>query len=109
MRRRGKDRYGISTANPPVPVGIDDYTGFKVPLSSLRKDWAGLMTVDPDVRNFQDFVRGVKDRQNLPYARPEAPDIFVALPLLWENGVIMTTQSGSGVLLGAGIDAADTL
>lgn len=107
MRRRGKDRYGTPTGEP-VSQGIDDYTGFKVPLASLKKDWAGLYAVDPDRRNPQDFVRGVKDLSNLPFARPESEDTYVALPLLWQDGRVMTTQSGN-VILGQGLDPAGTL
>lgn len=107
MRRRGKDRYGTPTGEP-VPQGIDDYTGFKVPLADLKKDWAGLYAVDPDRRNPQDFVRGVKDLSNLPFARPESEEISVALPIFWQSGAIMTSQRGR-VLLTEGIDPLDTL
>lgn len=107
MRRRSGKSYGISTGEPR-PVGIDDYTGFKVHLDTLQKDWQGLRTQDPDIRNPQDFVRGVKDNSSLPFARPEAPDTFVALPLLWQDGRIMTTQTGD-VILGEGLNPADTL
>lgn len=69
----GNSRNGYS----PEPQGIDDYTGFKVPLRSLRKDWQGFFTVNPDIRNQQDFVRGVPDKQALPYSRPETPDNFL--------------------------------
>jgi hypothetical protein len=51
-----------------------------VPLRNLVKQWDGEM-VDRrfvDKRNPQDFVRGVKDNSALPYARPEAPDTFIA-------------------------------
>jgi len=30
-----------------------------------------------DRRNQQDFVRGVPDKQALPYSRPETPDNFL--------------------------------
>ncbi len=94
----------------PRPQSIDDYSGFKVPLEKLRKDWQGLLTVSPDVRNSQDFVRGVKDDQSLPYSRPESADQFVALALEWEDGTtFITAQSGGGVLLTEGIDPAETL
>lgn len=104
--RRGKIN-GTSTGQPE-PQGIDDWTGFKVPLKDLKLEWDGLRTVDPDIRNPQDFVRGVRDRVALPFARPEAPDQFVALPLLWENGSFMTTEGGN-IILGEGLDPADTL
>ena len=65
--------YGYS----PGPNAIDDQTGFKVKLTALRRQWDGAMVVNPDRRNPQDFVRGVPDRSNLPFARPEAPDQFI--------------------------------
>lgn len=82
----------------PEPQGIDDWTGFKVPLSRLRKEWDHLLTTDPDVRNPQDFVRGVPDNIALPYARPETPDIFVALNIDTEQGIPIFTESGDAVL-----------
>lgn len=63
----------------PQAQAICDASGFKFPLKSLVKQWDGAM-VHPkflDRRNPQDFVRGVPDRQDLPYARPEAPDVFI--------------------------------
>lgn len=64
----------------PLPNAICDASGFKVKLSALVKQWDGAM-VDRrfvDRRNPQDFVRGTPDKQNLPYSRPEAPDVFVS-------------------------------
>lgn len=61
--------------------GICDASGFKVPLSNMTKQWDGAM-VDRrfvDKRNPQDFVRGVKDNQTLPFSRPEAPDVFITV------------------------------
>lgn len=66
----------------PGPNAIDDATGFKVKLADLRKQWDGAMVVNPDRRNPQDFVRGVPDRSNLPFSRPESPDVFVTTPVL---------------------------
>lgn len=64
----------------PVPQAICDASGFKVPLSNLVRQWDGAL-VDRrfvDRRNPQDFVRGVPDRQDLPYSRPESPDVFIS-------------------------------
>jgi hypothetical protein len=50
-----------------------------VKLNALVKQWDGAM-VDSrfvDRRNPQDFVRGVPDRSDLPFARPESPDVFI--------------------------------
>lgn len=106
--RRGK-RYGIPTCEP-VPQAIDPASGFKVPLSNLVRQWDNQL-IDyryVDKRNPQDFVRGVRDDQSLPYARPEAPNVFVALPLLWQDGSLMFAENGS-ILLTEGIDPLDTL
>ncbi len=99
---------GTPTVNPPEPQGQDDYSGFKVPLSRLKKDWQGLYTVSPDIRSPQDYVRGVKDVQALPFARPEPPNQFIAQPLEWEDGTIMFLESG-GVILSEGINPIETL
>lgn len=100
--------YGTPTIDPPEPQAIDDYSGFKVPLSKLSKDWQGLYSVGPDKRNPQDFVRGVKDDMSLPFARPETPDVYVAQPILWEDGSFMFTEQGA-IILTQGIDPGDTL
>lgn len=70
------------TLYTPGPNAIDDMTGFKVKLADLRKQWDGAMTTRPDRRNPQDFVRGVSDKQALPFARPESPDVFIVTPVL---------------------------
>lgn len=60
----------------PEPQAICDFSGFKIPHRNLARNWDGAM-VDRkrvDKRNPQDFVRGVPDRQALPYARPEHKD-----------------------------------
>lgn len=107
MRRgiRGGKINGTPTANPPRPQAIDDYTGFKVDLDSLRKDWQGLYTQGPDVRNPQDFLRGIKDNMALPYSRPEVSNQFVAGPLLLEDGVtFIMAQNGTDVLYSEGVN-----
>lgn len=80
------------------PVAIDDYTGFKVPLSALKKDWQGFLTVNPERRNPQDFVRGVRETIALPFARPEAPDRFMATNVLAEDGTPLITEDGQAIL-----------
>ena len=67
----------IGTAGPN---SICDASGFKVKLAALGKQWDGAMVdrrfIDKSQQP-QDFVRGVPDRQSLPYSRPEAPDEFI--------------------------------
>lgn len=107
--RRGKGkRYGVPT-QPPTPQAIDDWTGFKVNLSSLERAWDGHYSVDPDKRNPQDYVRGVRDDPSLPFARPEAPDEFVAGPIVFQDGVTFITAQDGQVLLTEGIDPSETL
>lgn len=104
MRRR----YGLPGNDEPV--AIDPASGFKVPLSNLVRQWDNEL-IDKrfvDKRNPQDFVRGKADKQNLPYARPEPPDTFVAVNLLWENGDFIMSEQGQA-LLSEGVDPGDTL
>lgn len=108
MRRvRYAKRYGTPTQFP-VPQGIDSWSGFKVNLDDLKLQWDGNYTVDPDIRNPQDFVRGIKDDMSLPFARPEAPDEFIAGNIIWQTGDFMTGQEGEALLTG-GVDPSDTL
>lgn len=64
----------------PGPNGICDFSGFKVKLADMVKNWDGAMVARQfvDRRNPQDFVRGVPDRSSLPITRPESPDVFLA-------------------------------
>lgn len=107
--REGRDRLGTPTCRPE-PQAIDPASGFKVPLKDLVRQWDNQMIHKDfvDIRNPQDFVRGVKDTQTLPFARPESPNQFIALNIAWENGAIMTSQSGD-VLLTEGINPSNTL
>jgi hypothetical protein len=80
----------------PEPQAIDPASGFKVPLSSLVKQWDGEM-VDRrfvDKRNPQDFVRGVRDNQALPFARPEPEDSFLAENITFEDQTPVILQDG---------------
>jgi hypothetical protein len=72
MRRRSSSGY-----RPGDFYRVDDITGFKVRASATRKQWNGFITADPDLRNPQDFVRGVADNQRVPEPRPEATDTFL--------------------------------
>lgn len=96
MRRYAK-KYGTPTQFP-TPQAIDSWSGFKVNLSDLKRQWDNQYTVDPDFRNPQDFVRGVKDDPSLPLTRPEAPDSFLALNIVWQDGAYMTSQTGEALL-----------
>lgn len=57
----------------------DDRTGFPQRAERTRREWTGLF-VDENVweaRQPQDLVKGVKDKQSVPNARPLAPNIDV--------------------------------
>lgn len=57
----------------------DDRTGFPTRAERTRKQWNGII-VAVDVfepRQPQDLVRGVKDKQSVPNARPLAPNVFL--------------------------------
>ena len=58
---------------------ICDKCGFKYKASQLRRTWDNLMVCKKDwePRQPQDFVKGVKDKQTVPWARPEPENVFV--------------------------------
>lgn len=55
-----------------------------------------------DRRNPQDFVRGVKDNEALPFARPEVPDEFIASNILTEDFQNVDTEQLNSVVLSQG-------
>ena len=60
---------------------ICDVCGRKYKASRLKQRWDGLMCCPQDweIRQPQDFVRGVPDPQLVPWVRDEAQDQYVAL------------------------------
>lgn len=58
---------------------ICDLSGFKCRASETVLRWDGLRVLRrfSEERHPQDFVRGVKDDQSVPWARPEGPDSFL--------------------------------
>lgn len=58
---------------------VCDRCGFEFHNSELRKEWTGLMVCsqDFDKRHPQDFVRGVHDRQSVPWVRPDPEPVFL--------------------------------
>lgn len=56
-----------------------DVCGFKYKAEELKRRWDGLMCCPEDweIRQPQDFVRGVRDQKPLPWSRPEPPDTFI--------------------------------
>lgn len=73
-----------------------DVCGRKYKASNLQKRWDGLMCCHEDweIRQPQDFVRGVQDTQIAPWLRDEASDSFVPVTQsLWGN--IQSTSTSS--------------
>ena len=75
-----------------------DVCGRKYKASALSQRWDGLMCCDDDweIRQPQDFVRGVPDTQIAPWLRPEPPNSFIPVTqALWGlyNSVSNTTLS----------------
>lgn len=70
------------------PWRICDRCGFKYRSSQTFRTWDGLYVCreDFETRHPQDFVRGRKDNQNVPNARPEPLDTLIG-PLLTKIGV----------------------
>jgi hypothetical protein len=76
---------------------ICDECGQKFKASEMKKRWDGLMVcrADWNIRQPQDFVRGIPDPQAVPWSRPPQQLVFRAgLPqLLYDTfgGVILDT------------------
>jgi hypothetical protein len=60
-------------------IAICDVCGRKYKASNLKKRWDGLMCCDDDweIRQPQDFVRGVADTQIAPWLRSEPSNSFI--------------------------------
>lgn len=80
-----------------------DLCGRKSKSSDARKTWDGFYVCSShkEVRNPQDFLRGVKDDQHVPWSRPGGTDTFVNnSALLLEDGSYLLSESGDHILLG---------
>jgi hypothetical protein len=71
-----------------------DLCGRKYKASQLIKRWDGLMCCEDDweIRQPQDFVRGVADTQIAPWLRPEPQDQFIPINFT-PPGVIFPVES----------------
>jgi len=84
---------------------VCDRCGFEFKSSQLKKTWDGLWVChnDFEIRHPQDFIRGIPDKQTVPWVRPEANDgvveITFATPLVLEctSGAITSTDINSVV------------
>jgi hypothetical protein len=60
---------------------ICETCGFQYKASELKKTWDGKMVCSKDwePRHPQEFVRGVVDKQSVPWTRPEPDDVFTSV------------------------------
>lgn len=67
------------TYRPGSFYRVDDRTGFAQRAERTAKEWDGSIVDEArfEERHPQDFVRGARDSQGVPDARPLAPDVFV--------------------------------
>jgi hypothetical protein len=75
---------------------ICDVCGRKFKASTLRKRWDNLMvcSYDFEMRQPQDFVRAIVDKQTVPWSRPESSDTFVGTGITTENNIQIYLESG---------------
>lgn len=82
---------------------ICEVCGFKYRASQTSKRWDGLMVCreDFETRHPQDFVRGRKDRQNVPDPRPEPAHIFIGPtePIMDELGFNLLCEDGTYLMI----------
>lgn len=71
------DKYYV----PGTFYRICDRTGFKVRSFDTKKEWNNLIVREQswEIRQPQDFVRGVKDDQTVQEARPRQVNVFVSI------------------------------
>jgi len=74
-----------------------DLCGKKAKSSTATKTWDGhyVCKSHKEVRNPQDFIRGVSDNRPIPWSRGDVPPVFVtgATSLATEQGVILLTEA----------------
>ncbi len=81
---------------------ICDRCGAKKKASQLRLEWTGLRVCRYEcfeTRHPQDSVRGVPDKQNPPWVRPEPDPIYVIDFYRHEDGSIIYREDGAGHVL----------
>lgn len=62
---------------------VCDRCGFEFLSGKIKREWTGLRVCHGpgtndcfEARHPQDFVKGRKDKQTVPWSRPEPPDVF---------------------------------
>lgn len=86
---------------------ICDVCGGKFKASQLRKRWDNLRvcSADWEPRNEQDFVRATRDRQAVPWTRPESPDMVLTVNPLDPDDVTYSLMPETSTVL----EMVDTL
>ena len=93
------DKYYI----PGTFYRICDRTGFKVRSFETKKEWNNSIVRERswEIRQPQDFVRGVKDNQTVQEARPRQVNVFVSIATnisvfapLGQNFIIVDSTQG---------------
>ena len=76
-------------------IALCDVCGRKYKASVLKKRWDGLMCCDDDweIRQPQDFVRGIPDTQIAPWLRSEPSNSFVTFAFTPPPVLIPVTET----------------
>jgi hypothetical protein len=79
-----------------------DRCGGEFYASEMRREWTGLIVCrsDWEPRHPQDFKKGVPDRQNPAWVRPEPADTFVEFGTIALSGDEITSGAAEGTLIG---------
>lgn len=77
---------------------IDDRSGFYSWGSQGQLEWDLLRTDNADIRNPQDYVRGVPDLQNNPWVRTQTPNQFLEFAIFTSQGLPLIASDGSALL-----------
>jgi hypothetical protein len=76
-------------------IAMCDVCGRKYKASALTQRWDGLMCCQDDweIRQPQDFVRGIADTQIAPWLRSEPSDSFIAVTLSFLSQLFSTSTA----------------
>jgi len=74
------------------------------------KTWDGryVCSRHREVRNPQDFVRGVKDDQTVPWSRPEPPDQFITIQCTMQSNNAIPSYGVPGCMIPSYVNTAFT-
>lgn len=81
---------------------ICDVCGFEYYGSQLHRRWDGLYVcyADWEPRHPQDYVKGVRDRQRVPFSRPDPDAVYIDRGTIFLDGSDAIAESAEGVLVG---------